>query len=148
MNATTTRCLTLVAALLLPFAIGVDGALPALSLRGVVSLAYVGPIATAFAYWSVVKIGRYVPATTISVTLLAVPSVGLLISAFTFHEGVNAPLISGVVLIGAAVVLPTTELSADHHRGQVAVLLRELGYVPGNFDLLFYDTERHHISAW
>jgi uncharacterized damage-inducible protein DinB len=37
---------------------------------------------------------------------------------------------------------------AVHHRGQVAVLLRELGYVPGNFDLLFYDAERHHVSAW
>ena len=36
---------------------------------------------------------------------------------------------------------------AVHHRGQVAVLLRELGYVPGKFDLLFYDAERHHISA-
>jgi uncharacterized damage-inducible protein DinB len=37
---------------------------------------------------------------------------------------------------------------AVHHRGQVAVLLRELGYVPGNVDLLFYDAERHHVSAW
>jgi uncharacterized damage-inducible protein DinB len=25
-----------------------------------------------------------------------------------------------------------------HHRGQVALLLRSLGYVPGNFDLLLY----------
>ena len=25
-----------------------------------------------------------------------------------------------------------------HHRGQVALLLRALGYVPGNFDILFY----------
>ena len=103
----------LAALLLLPFAIGVHGALPALSLRGVVSLAYVGPIATAFAHWAVVEIGRYVPATTISVTLLAVPSVGLLISALTFHEAVNTSLIIGVVLIGAAVVLTTTELSAE-----------------------------------
>jgi uncharacterized damage-inducible protein DinB len=35
-----------------------------------------------------------------------------------------------------------------HHRGQVALLLRVLGQVPGNFDLLFYDAERHQISAW
>lgn len=28
---------------------------------------------------------------------------------------------------------------AVHHRGQVALLLRVLGHVPGNFDLLFYD---------
>ena len=25
-----------------------------------------------------------------------------------------------------------------HHRGQVALLLRLLGYTPGNFDILFY----------
>jgi uncharacterized damage-inducible protein DinB len=25
-----------------------------------------------------------------------------------------------------------------HHRGQVALLLRQLGYTPGNFDVLFY----------
>lgn len=26
-----------------------------------------------------------------------------------------------------------------HHRGQVALLVRELGHAPGNFDLLFYE---------
>jgi uncharacterized damage-inducible protein DinB len=35
-----------------------------------------------------------------------------------------------------------------HHRGQVALLLRVLGHAPGNFDLLFYDAERHHRDAW
>ena len=29
-----------------------------------------------------------------------------------------------------------------HHRGQVALLLRVLGEVPGNFDVLFYDETR------
>jgi uncharacterized damage-inducible protein DinB len=29
-----------------------------------------------------------------------------------------------------------------HHRGQVALLLRTLGHVPGDFDLLYYDIER------
>ena len=29
-----------------------------------------------------------------------------------------------------------------HHRGQIALLLRVLGQVPGNFDLLFYDAEK------
>lgn len=37
---------------------------------------------------------------------------------------------------------------AVHHRGQVALLIRTLGYTPGNFDLLFYDAERHGVSAW
>lgn len=35
-----------------------------------------------------------------------------------------------------------------HHRGQVALLLRALGHVPGNVDLLLYDADRRHISAW
>ncbi len=34
-----------------------------------------------------------------------------------------------------------------HHRGQVALLLRVLGYTPGNFDLLFYDAEKSRVSA-
>jgi uncharacterized damage-inducible protein DinB len=32
---------------------------------------------------------------------------------------------------------------AVHHRGQVALLLRTLGYVPGNFDWLEYVMEQH-----
>jgi uncharacterized damage-inducible protein DinB len=35
-----------------------------------------------------------------------------------------------------------------HHRGQVALLLRVLGHVPGNFDMLFYNADRHHVSAF
>jgi uncharacterized damage-inducible protein DinB len=34
-----------------------------------------------------------------------------------------------------------------HHRGQVALLLRSLGYTPGNFDLLFYDAEKNRAPA-
>ena len=34
-----------------------------------------------------------------------------------------------------------------HHRGQVALLLRALGHVPGNVDLLVYDAERCRASA-
>jgi uncharacterized damage-inducible protein DinB len=32
---------------------------------------------------------------------------------------------------------------AVHHRGQVSLLLRLLGYNPDNFDLLFYNAEKH-----
>jgi uncharacterized damage-inducible protein DinB len=35
-----------------------------------------------------------------------------------------------------------------HHRGQVALLLRMLGYTPGNFDLLFYYAEKHGVPAF
>jgi len=34
-----------------------------------------------------------------------------------------------------------------HHRGQVALLLRVLGYAPGNFDILLYYAERRGVSA-
>ena len=34
-----------------------------------------------------------------------------------------------------------------HHRGQVALLLRALGYTPGNFDVLFYDAEKQAATA-
>ena len=34
-----------------------------------------------------------------------------------------------------------------HHRGQIALLLRVLGYTPGNFDLLFYDAEKRRVAA-
>jgi uncharacterized damage-inducible protein DinB len=37
---------------------------------------------------------------------------------------------------------------AVHHRGQVALMLRMLGYTPGNFDILFYYAEKHGTSAW
>jgi len=34
-----------------------------------------------------------------------------------------------------------------HHRGQVALMLRTLGYAPGNFDLLFYDAEKRAMTG-
>ena len=34
-----------------------------------------------------------------------------------------------------------------HHRGQVALLLRMLGYAPGNFDILFYYADKRGASA-
>ena len=35
-------------------------------------------------------------------------------------------------------LLHHSALHGVHHRGQVALLLRSLGYVPGNFDILIY----------
>jgi drug/metabolite transporter (DMT)-like permease len=64
------------AALLLPVALAVGGPLPPIPGRGLMALAYVGPIATAFAYWAVVEVGRRVRASTISMALLMTPSLG------------------------------------------------------------------------
>jgi uncharacterized damage-inducible protein DinB len=36
---------------------------------------------------------------------------------------------------------------AVHHRGQVALLLRALGHVPGNFDILFYYAEQNRTAT-
>lgn len=95
------------AALLLPLALGVEGSPPPIGVSGAASLAYVGPIATAFAYWAVVEVGRHFQAGTISMSLLAAPSLGILISALTLGEAVGGSLIAGFVLIGAGIRLAT-----------------------------------------
>ena len=52
------------ACLLLPLAIVVEGAPRPIGVSGAASLAYVGPIATAFAYWAVVEAGRHIRRST------------------------------------------------------------------------------------
>jgi len=88
------------AGLLLPVAILVEGQPPSIDARGAASLGYVGPVATAFA---VVELGRRVPATTMSMVLLAVPSVGILISSLTLGETIGPSLIAGAGLIVAGI---------------------------------------------
>jgi drug/metabolite transporter (DMT)-like permease len=67
------------------------------------ALSYVGPIATAFAYWAAVEVGRFVRATTMSMVLLAVPGLGLLLSTIALHESLNLPLELGILLIAAGI---------------------------------------------
>lgn len=98
------------AALLLPLAVVVEGAPPPIGASGAASLAYVGPVATAFAYWAVVEAGRHFPASTMSMALLATPSLGILISALALGETVGASLVAGVVLIAAGIRLATMPL--------------------------------------
>lgn len=35
-----------------------------------------------------------------------------------------------------------------HHRGQVALMLRSLGYAPGNIDMLIYYAAKRGVPAW
>jgi len=95
------------ACLLLPLAIVVEGRPRPIEISGAASLAYVGPIATAFAYWAVVEAGRHIRASTMSMALLATPGLGILISALTLGEPVGSSLIAGVILIGAGIRIVT-----------------------------------------
>lgn len=97
------------AALLAPLALLVEGAPPAAGASGAASLAYVGPIATAFAYWAVVEAGRHFPASTMSMALLATPGIGILVSAVTLGETIDVSLIAGVVLTSAGIRLATKQ---------------------------------------
>ena len=93
------------AGLLLPLATALEGRRPPVTIRAVAVLSYVGPIATAFGYWAAVEVGRSVPATTMSVVLLAVPGLGLLLSAIALHETITVPLVFGMLLIGSGIWL-------------------------------------------
>jgi drug/metabolite transporter (DMT)-like permease len=95
--------------LLLPVAFIVEGAPRPIGRTGAASLAFVGPVATAFGYWAVVEAGRHFTPTVLSVALLAAPGLGILISAFALGESVGASLIAGVLLIAAGIRLVTTE---------------------------------------
>ena len=95
------------ACVLLPTAIATEGAPPPLGVTATASLMYVGPIATAFAYWAVVEAGRAVRASTMSTALLATPALGILISALAIGETVGGSLIAGVAMIGAGIRLAT-----------------------------------------
>ena len=101
---------TLVAsALLLVVALASEGSPPSLGARAVATLAYVGPVATALAYWAMVDVGRCIPASTLSVALLATPSLGLTISALVQREPIDAPLVAGIVLVAAGIRLATIQ---------------------------------------
>jgi drug/metabolite transporter (DMT)-like permease len=93
------------AVLLCPVALAVEGFRVRISLAGAATLAYVAPVATAFAYWAVVEAGRRFAASTMSMALLATPCVGLLISALVLAEPVNASLLAGVALTAAGIRL-------------------------------------------
>jgi drug/metabolite transporter (DMT)-like permease len=97
----------LAAILLTLFAIVVEGPPAPMPASGLASLVYVGPVATAFAYWAVVETGRHFRASTMSMALLATPGVGILISAMTLGETIDPSLIAGAVLIGSGIRMAT-----------------------------------------
>lgn len=65
----------------------------------VAEIGYLGPIASAFAYWGVIELNRQLPAITISLLLLAVPVVGLLSSAAILGEKISISTLVAMILI-------------------------------------------------
>lgn len=92
--------------LLLPLAI-LTGPLPAVGIEGALALAYVGPFATALAYWAIVEAGRQFPAGFVSMAMLATPVLGLSLSAVSLGEVIDGGLIGGMLLIGGGIYLAT-----------------------------------------
>ena len=105
------QCLVAIA-LLLPCALLLEDYPPRIGAAAAWSLAYVGPIATAFAYWAVVEAGTRLRASEVSMALLATPPVGILISVLTAHESVDASLVAGASLTGAGIFLATRSARA------------------------------------
>lgn len=93
------------ACLLLPVAFVTEGAPRPVGVSGAASLAFVGPVATAFAYWAVVELGRHFSAGMLSIALLATPPMGILLSALTLGEAVGPSLLAGAGLIAAGIGL-------------------------------------------
>lgn len=93
------------ALLLLPIAMGLEGRLPGIGASAAASLAYVAPVATAFAYWAIVETGRQQRPDTIAMALLGVPALGTLISALTLGEAIDLPLAAGIGAVGIGIRL-------------------------------------------
>jgi drug/metabolite transporter (DMT)-like permease len=91
--------------LLLPCAMLLEGEPSPIGLSAALSLGYVGPIATAFAYWAMVEAGSRLRASTVSMALLATPPLGIAISVWTMHETLDRSLLGGVLLITLGIVL-------------------------------------------
>lgn len=102
--------------LLLPLAAVLEGGWPHIPLQAMAALSYVGPIATAFAYWAAVEVGRFVRATTMSMVLLAVPGLGLLLSTIALHESLNLSLELGILLIGGGIWIVTNAVVTSPRR--------------------------------
>lgn len=66
---------------------------------------YIGVLATAFAFWAVVEANRRLPATTTSNAMLAVPVVGLTVSACVTGEKMDFWLIFGMLMMLAGIAI-------------------------------------------
>jgi drug/metabolite transporter (DMT)-like permease len=96
------------ALLLLSAALCLEGPFPTIDAAGAMSLVYVGPCATGFAYWAMVQVGRHFSPSTLSMSLLAVPALGILASSIALGETVDSALVGGGILIAVGIGLTAT----------------------------------------
>lgn len=68
------------------------------------SILYNGILSTAVGFWGAIRVGRSLPATTISLAFLGVPVCGLLTSAWILHEPITIDVISALFLIIAGIL--------------------------------------------
>lgn len=98
--------LLMAAVLVTPLALIFEGdAEPDWSPQLIYALIYNGPIATAFAFWASTSISRALPAVTSSLSFLAVPAMGILLSLLSLGEVPDLSLLGGFGLILGGVVL-------------------------------------------
>jgi len=98
--------LLLAAVLVTPLALIFEGdAEPDWSPQLIYALIYNGPVATAFAFWASTSISRALPAVTSSLSFLAVPAMGILLSLLSLGEVPDLSLLGGFGLILGGVVL-------------------------------------------
>lgn len=93
-------------AVLTGLALAVEGR-PTLTLStpAILALVYNGAIGTALGFWAMMIVNKELPATMVSLGVLATPVVGLLFSAFMLHEQVDAPLAIASLLITAGIAI-------------------------------------------
>jgi drug/metabolite transporter (DMT)-like permease len=70
-------------------------------------LLYLGPIATAFAYWGIIELNRQFQAIKLSLLLLAVPVIGLISSFILIKEPISLSILSvmGLITLGLMLII-------------------------------------------
>ena len=71
---------------------------------------------------------------------------GLTDADLTRRIAFTVPQISFSRVMALGEMLHHAAIHNIHHRGQVTLLLRELGHVPGNVDILFYYAEKGTVA--
>lgn len=64
-----------------------------------ISLGYIGVLATGFAYWGTLTLSKELPSITISLAFLGVPVTGVLLAAWMLHESITISILAAMLFI-------------------------------------------------